>query len=121
MESKEWHEVVLILLFIVFFAINLLDYVSTVVGLARGLVELNWLAVILMQRIGEVLALLIIKVAFTALIGFTIWAVLKKTPFSFLDDDMLIIGLLLLNVFGALVLSNNFSYIGWFFPFTYHF
>ena len=111
----------MLILFVIFFTINILDYISTIVGLAQGLIELNWLAVILMQKIGEVPALLAIKAAFTALIGVTIWAVLKKTPFSFFDDDVLIAGLLFLNVFGTLVLSNNFSYIGWFFPFTYHF
>ena len=103
----------LILLFIVFFAINLLDYVSTIVALAHGAVEMNWFAVALMKYIGEFAAFVAIKVFFTALIGITIWIVIRRTPFTFLDDDVMIAGLFLLNLVGFLVLSNNFSVLGW--------
>lgn len=111
--SKEWHEVVLFVLFVLFFAINLLDYVSTVVGLAAGKTETNWFALLVIGYIGEFPALVLIKILFTGLIGFTLWVVIEKTPKTSTDDDLLIGGLLVLNVIGFFVLANNFAVLGW--------
>lgn len=107
------HEIVLISLFVLLLGINVLDYLSTVIGLARGFVETNWLVLQLMPRIGEVPSLLLVKGLFTTLIGGTIWLALRETPESFIDDDAMIAALIFLNVVGFFVLSNNFSYLNW--------
>ena len=112
-ENYELHEIILIALFVVFLGINVVDYLSTIAGLARGLVETNWLVLQLISKIGEVPALILDKGMFTALIAGTIWLALKESPESFLDDDAMIVALIFLNAIGFGVLSNNFSYLGW--------
>lgn len=112
MNDYEAHEIALIGLFFIFFVINIIDVFSTLVGLSNGLIELNWLAVMLMQKIGILPALVLLKAFFLAIIGATTWAVLRVDPSDFLDDNFMIGGLLLLNVFGFFVLSNNLSYLG---------
>jgi hypothetical protein len=92
------------------------DYLSTVAGLAQGLVETNWLVLQLMSKIGEVPALILVKGAFTLLIGGTIWLAMRESPEFFLDDDAMILALIFLNIIGFGVLSNNFSYLGWTIP-----
>ena len=119
----EIHEVGLILAFAVFFALNVIDVISTIIGLSHGLIELNWLAVWTMGRIGMLPGLVLLKALFLGIIGVTTYAVLRETPFSFLDDDLLTVGLVLLNILGFFVLSNNLSYLGLWpshFP-VYHF
>jgi|SRR5579875_2813861 len=112
MPDKEAHEIALISLFGILFVVNIIDYASTVAGLARGLIEINPLARFLMSYIGEIPAFVALKGIFTAVIGVTIYVVVKETPSSFFDDDMLLLGMTILNIVGFLVLSNNLSYLG---------
>jgi hypothetical protein len=95
------------------------DYLTTIVGLARGLIETNWLINQLIPRIGEIPSLILVKAVFSLLIGGTIWLSLKESPRSFIDDDVMIVSLIFLNAFGFAVLSNNFSYLGWRFFFFF--
>ena len=121
-DSYEAHEIALIGLFVVFFALNILDAFSTFVGIFyRGFVELNPIGSYLIAMIGVVPAMLALKSFFLAIIGATIYFVLKETPFSFLDDDILTGGLIFLNALGFLVLSNNFGLLGWPFFFQFRF
>lgn len=110
--DKKFREVTLVSLFVLFLGINLLDYVSTVVGLAEGKHEANWFAVWAMGIIGEIPALILIKIMFTVVIGITIWFVFERTK-TILDDELLMAGLVALNVIGFFVLSSNFANLGW--------
>ncbi len=110
----EWHRATLLGLFFIFFVVNVLDFASTVYGVFwMHLVETNWFVNELSTIIGFSPALVLVKVLMVGLIAFTTWAVAVKTPRSFLDDDLMLIGLLVLNVIGFFVLSNNFGLVGW--------
>ena len=121
-DSYEAHEIALIGLFAVFFALNILDAFSTFVGIFyHGFIELNPVGAYLIAKIGVIPAMLALKSFFLAIIGATIYFVLKETPFSFLDDDILTGGLVFLNALGFFVLSNNFGLLGWPFFFQFRF
>jgi hypothetical protein len=109
----EIHEIILVALFLLFLGINIVDYLSTIIGLARGFIETNWLVNQLTPRISEIPSLILVKASFSLLIGGTIWLALKESPRSFIDDDAMIVSLIFLNVIGFFTLSNNFSYLGW--------
>lgn len=122
LDSYEKHEIVLIGLFLVFFALNILDAFSTFVGIFYyGFIELNPIGAFLIAKTGLLLAMIVLKSSFLAIIGVTIYFVLKETPFSFLDDDILTAGLVFLNALGFFVLSNNFGLLGWPFFFQFRF
>ena len=121
-DSYEAHEIALIVLFVVFFALNVLDVFSTFLGIFyHGFIELNPVGAYAIAHIGLVPALLLLKSLFLVIIGITIVVVLRETPFSFLDDDVLVGGLVLLNALGFFVLSNNFGLLGWPFFFQFRF
>lgn|SRR5487761_1289865 len=110
----EWHRKTLLVLFGIFFAVNVADFVSTVYGIFwMHLVETNWLVNELANGMGFTPALVLVKVLMVGLIGFTTWTVVTETPRSYLDDDVMLVGLLGLNLFGFFVLSNNFGLLGW--------
>lgn len=116
------HEVALFALFIFFLILNILDVFSTFVGIAaRGFIELNPVGSYLIARVGVVPAMVVLKGLFLTLIGASIALVLRDTPSSFLDDDILLGGMTFLNILGLFVLSNNFGLLGWPFFFQFRF
>ncbi|MDG7000807.1 MAG: hypothetical protein JRN15_17070 [Nitrososphaerota archaeon] len=118
----EVHEIALIAFFFVFLNLNILDVFSTVVGIAlHGFVELNPVGSYFISRVGLLPAMLVLKSLFLSLISASIYLVLKETPSSFLDDDVLLGGMTFLNVLGLFVLSNNFGLLGWPFFFQFRF
>jgi uncharacterized membrane protein len=118
----EVHEILLIALFFIFLILNILDVFSTVVGIAvHGFVELNPFGAYLILKMGLIPAMLVLKTIYLVLIGGSIYLVLRETPGSFLDDNILVGGMALINILGLFVLSNNFGLLGWPFPFHYHF
>jgi len=122
MDDYQAHEVALIALFAVFFALNILDILSTFLGIFyHGFIELNPIGAYAISQVGLVPALLLLKSFFLVIMGITIVVVLKETPFSFLDDDVLLGGLAFLNALGFFVLSNNFGLLGWTFFFQFRF
>ncbi len=119
-ESYEIHEIILIALFFIFLILNILDVFSTVVGIAvHGFIELNPFGAYLIAKIGLIPAMLVLKTIYLVLIGGSIYLVLRETPGSFLDDNILVGGMTLINILGLFVLSNNFGLLGW--PFPFHF
>ena len=122
LNSFEDHEILLATLFVIFLILNILDVFSTVVGVVlHGFVELNPFGAFLIARIGLLPAMLVLKGLFVTLIGVSIYLVLQESPSSFLDDDVLAVGMTVLNIVGFFVLSNNFGLLGWPFPFHVYF
>jgi uncharacterized membrane protein len=116
------HELALFVLFVVFLILNILDVFSTLVGIAmHGFIELNPVGAYLISKIGLLPAMIVQKSLFISLIGASIALVVKETPSSFLDDDVLLGGMAFLNVLGLFVLSNNFGLLGWPFFFQFRF
>ncbi len=110
----EWHRKALLGLFFIFFGVNILDFASTIYGVFwMHLVETNRFVNDLAKAIGFIPALVLGKILMIGMIGFTTWAVVTKTPYSYVDDDVMLVGLLLLNVIGFFVLQNNFGLVGW--------
>jgi hypothetical protein len=107
--ASKIYKAVIFGLFIVFLIVNILDILSTIVGLSMGLLETNWLVQYIAPSIGLLGAFFVVKGLFVGLVFFSIFLALRTR--SRIDDDFVIGGLLILNVIGFFVLSNNFSYI----------
>jgi uncharacterized membrane protein len=121
-EDYAIHEIVLVALFFAFLVLNILDVFSTLVGIAlHGFVELNPFGAYLIEKMGLLPAMITLKTIYLLLIGASIFLVLRETTSSFLDDNILVGGMALINLLGLLVLSNNFGILGWPFPFHYYF
>ena len=120
--DREGHEIALVVGFVVFLILNILDALSTFVGVFYyRFVELNPIGAYVIARIGVLDAMILLKSIILGIIGVTVYAVFRETPDDFFDDDIMFGGLLFLNVLGFFVLSNNFGLLGWPFFFQFRF
>lgn len=117
--NYEPHKIVMLFFFAAFLALNVLDVVTTFIAIVfHHLAELNPVGAYLMHQIGPLPGLIILKAFYVGIVSATIYALLHDIH-SFVADDVMIAGLLILNILGLFVLSNNFGILGW--PFFFHF
>ena len=107
--------VVLGVTFGVFLALQAYDVLSTYIALTQAVAgmnnisESNLIAVWLIDRIGLIPAMLLLKGVSIGIILAALIIVDRCTPNSILDDESALIALLFVTAFGVFVLSNNFN------------
>ena len=113
MNERKELKLILLGLFVILFAIDILDIFSTVVGLHIGLSELNPIGVWMMKEFGQLWGLVIFKAFSLAVVAGVIVFVIYVTPTEFIDDEAAIGAMIFVIFLGIAVLSNNFSLIGY--------
>lgn len=117
----ETHKIALLVGFAIFLVLNVFDVITTFIGIAFDhLSEQNPIGAYLFVKLGLVPGMILLKTIYFVLIGGTLYALLRDVH-SFVADDVMIIGMMALNILGFFVLSNNFGLLGWPYFFQFRF